>query len=49
MTGPLRVVATENPAGRFFSINIESSNFKSMDGDLVDSIVERELPLQWAK
>jgi hypothetical protein len=48
MTGLLRVVATENPAGRFLSINIASGNFKSMDGELVDSIVVRDLPLQWA-
>ncbi|KAK3936556.1 hypothetical protein QBC46DRAFT_461428 [Diplogelasinospora grovesii] len=46
MTGLLRVVATENPAGRFLSINVEGDNFDRGSDDLVRSIVNNEFSLQ---
>ncbi|KAL8788410.1 MAG: hypothetical protein Q9195_007289 [Heterodermia aff. obscurata] len=46
MTGLLRVIATENPAGRFLSINIEGDNFERRTDDLVRSIVSNEFILQ---
>lgn len=47
MTGLLRVVATENPAGRFLSINIEGCiDFANGDDNLVRSIVDKEFALQ---
>lgn len=46
MTGLLRVVATENPAGRFLSINIGSDNFERGNNDLVRGVVSKEFVLQ---
>ncbi|KAI9705765.1 MAG: Type I Iterative PKS [Bogoriella megaspora] len=46
MAGLLRVIATENPAGRFLSINIEGDNFELGKDDLVCSIVDKELAIQ---
>lgn len=47
MLGLLRVIATENPAGRFFSINIEGrGSFDQGGNDLARSIVEKEVALQ---
>ena len=46
MTGLLRVIATENPAGRFLSINFEGEAFERGHDDLVRGIVEKEFALQ---
>ncbi|TGJ78773.1 hypothetical protein E0Z10_g9991 [Xylaria hypoxylon] len=46
MTGLLRVIATENPAGHFLSINIEAGGFELADGVLVRGIVDKEISLQ---
>ena len=46
MTGLLRVIATENPSGRFLSINIESENYEQGSDDLVCEIVSKEFLLQ---
>ena len=46
MTGLLRVIATENPAGRFLSINTEGDNFERGSDDLVRGIVNKEFALQ---
>ncbi|KAH7256097.1 hypothetical protein BKA59DRAFT_389484 [Fusarium tricinctum] len=46
MIGLLRVIATENPAGRFLSIDIDSQNFDTRDEALVRSIVDVEESLQ---
>jgi len=46
MTGLLRVIATENPAGRFLSIDIEGETFERGHDDLVRGIVEKEFALQ---
>ena len=46
MTGLLRVIATENPAGRFLSINIEGDSFEDLGDDLVRHIVSNEFALQ---
>ncbi|KAL9074012.1 MAG: hypothetical protein Q9157_004553 [Trypethelium eluteriae] len=46
MTGLLRVIATENPAGHFLSINVEGDNFEQGNDDLVCSIVNKEFDLQ---
>ncbi|KAI4282897.1 MAG: hypothetical protein L6R38_002591 [Xanthoria sp. 2 TBL-2021] len=46
MTGLLRVIATENPSGRFLSINIESENYEHGNNDLVRSVVSKEFLLQ---
>lgn len=46
MTGLLRVIATENPASYFLSINTEGDNFEGVGVDLVRGIVNKELGLQ---
>lgn len=46
MTGLLRVIATENPDGRFLAINIEGDDFKPGSEDLVSSIVSKEFVIQ---
>ncbi|KAL9088213.1 MAG: hypothetical protein Q9165_006340 [Trypethelium subeluteriae] len=46
MTGLLRVIATENPAGRFLSINIDGDNFEHGNDELVCNIVNKEFTLQ---
>ncbi len=46
MTGLLRVIATENPSGRFLSINIESEDYEHGDDDLVRGVVSKEFSLQ---
>lgn len=46
MTGLLRVIATENPTGRFLSINMENEDFSHCDDNLVRNIVDKELSLQ---
>lgn len=47
MSGLLRVIATENPAGRFLSINIEGQEgFQQTGNDLAEAIVEKEVALQ---
>ena len=46
MTGLLRVIATENPAGRFLSINLEGDDFARGHDNLVRSIVSKEFALQ---
>lgn len=46
MTGLLRVIATENPAGRFLSINVVSDNFERANDDLVRGVVNHEFVLQ---
>ncbi|KAI1821332.1 hypothetical protein F4861DRAFT_542029 [Xylaria intraflava] len=46
MSGLLRVIATENPAGRFLSINAENAGFNHIDGSLARAIVDREASLQ---
>ncbi|KAK3178717.1 Type I Iterative PKS [Lepraria neglecta] len=46
MTGLLRVITTENPAGRFLSINTEGDNFERGNDDLVRGIVNNEFALQ---
>jgi NADPH:quinone reductase-like Zn-dependent oxidoreductase/NAD(P)-dependent dehydrogenase (short-subunit alcohol dehydrogenase family)/SAM-dependent methyltransferase/acyl carrier protein len=46
MIGLLRVIATENPAGRFLSIDLDSQNFDTRDEALVRSIVDVEASLQ---
>ena len=46
MAGLLRVIATENPAGRFLSINIEGATFERSSDDLVRDIVSNEFVLQ---
>lgn len=45
-TGLLRAIATENPAGRFLSIDIEGDNFKGGNNSLVRNIVDKEFALQ---
>lgn len=49
MAGLLRVIAADNPTGRFLSIDIEckDGNFQEVDVDLIHSIVEREIALQF--
>ncbi|KAK3293714.1 uncharacterized protein B0H64DRAFT_434836 [Chaetomium fimeti] len=49
MAGLLRVLATENPAGRFVSINVEGHGFESADDDLTRAIVDSEASLQQAQ
>ncbi|KAL8922865.1 MAG: hypothetical protein Q9172_003405 [Xanthocarpia lactea] len=46
MTGLLRVIATENPAGRFLSINTEGDGFERGNDDLVRGAVNNEFVLQ---
>ncbi|KAL8731366.1 MAG: hypothetical protein Q9166_003458 [cf. Caloplaca sp. 2 TL-2023] len=46
MNGLLRVIATENPAGRFLSINTEGDNFERGNDDLVRGVVGNEFNLQ---
>lgn len=46
MAGLLRVLATENPAGRFLSINIEGNGFETTDDGLAHGIVNSEFSLQ---
>ena len=46
MTGLLRVIATENPTGRFLSINTDGDNFERGNDDLVSSVVKKEFALQ---
>ncbi|KAL8840965.1 MAG: hypothetical protein Q9176_003537 [Flavoplaca citrina] len=46
MTGLLRVIATENPSGRFLSINVDSENYEQANDTLVHEIVGKELLLQ---
>lgn len=46
MAGFLRVIATENPSGRFVSINTESEDFQIASDDLVRNIVDIESSLQ---
>ena len=46
MTGLLRVIATENPTGRFLSINLEGETFEHGHDDLVRGVVEKEFALQ---
>ena len=46
MTGLLRVIATENPAGRFLSINIDGDNFENRIDELVRDVVSNEFLLQ---
>lgn len=47
MSGLLRVIATENPAGRFLSVNIEEQEgFQQAGSDLAKAIVEKEVALQ---
>ena len=46
MTGLLRVIATEDPAGRFISINIEADSLGLGNADLICSIVNYEIAAQ---
>lgn len=50
LAGLLRAIATENPAGRFLSIDINASNFEVKDEtqleDLVRSIVDQETSIR---
>nr|ALP31883.1 polyketide synthase 17 [Diaporthe helianthi] len=48
VTGLLRTIHTENPAGRFLSIDIDSEDFdlQTDDSALVRQIVDREIGLQ---
>ncbi|KAI0013981.1 hypothetical protein F4779DRAFT_625071 [Xylariaceae sp. FL0662B] len=46
MIGLLRATATENPAGHFLSVDIDTENFVSGSDDLVRSIVDHEFTLQ---
>ena len=41
-TGLLRTIGTENPAGRFLSVDIDAENFDIEDDDLVRNIVDHE-------
>ena len=44
--GLLRTIGTENPAGRFLSIDIDTENFDTENDDLVRDIVDHEIALQ---
>ncbi|RYP57289.1 hypothetical protein DL769_009575 [Monosporascus sp. CRB-8-3] len=46
MVGLLRTIGTENPAGRFLSVDIDAENFEIEDDGLVHNIVGYELALQ---
>jgi len=46
MVGLLRAIATENPAGRFLSVDIDAENFELEDNDLVRSIADFEFALR---
>ncbi|KAK4654427.1 Type I Iterative PKS [Podospora pseudocomata] len=46
MIGLLRTIATENPAGRFLSIDIDAETFGEQDDTLIRNIVKSELALQ---
>ncbi|KAL9109918.1 MAG: hypothetical protein Q9227_005441 [Pyrenula ochraceoflavens] len=46
IAGLLRTIGTENPAGRFLSIDIDSENFNTQNDDLIRCITEQELKLQ---
>ena len=46
MTGLLRVIATENLAGRFLSIILEGDDFARGNDNLVRSVVDNEFALQ---
>ncbi|KAI5923214.1 hypothetical protein F4810DRAFT_720380 [Camillea tinctor] len=46
MVGLLRAIATENPAGRFLSIDVDARNYQTDDSDLIQSIVDHEFALR---
>ena len=46
VTGLLRTIGTENPAGRFLSIDIDAEDFDVEDNDLIRCIADQELVLQ---
>ncbi|KAK4173766.1 putative polyketide synthase [Triangularia setosa] len=46
MVGLLRTIGTENPAGRFLSIDIDTGDFEKQDDGLIRNIVRSELALQ---
>ncbi|MCJ1431695.1 hypothetical protein MMC27_001050 [Xylographa pallens] len=46
VAGLLRTIGTENPAGRFLSIDIDAENFDVEDNNLVRCISDQELALQ---
>ncbi|KAI1635391.1 polyketide synthase dehydratase-domain-containing protein [Biscogniauxia mediterranea] len=46
MIGLLRAIATENPAGRFLSIDVDTSDHEATESDLVQSIVDHEFALR---
>ncbi|KAK7734288.1 Type I Iterative PKS [Cytospora paraplurivora] len=46
ISGLLRTIATENPAGKFLSIDIDAEDFNIEDADLVRSVIDQEMALQ---
>ncbi|RYP28272.1 hypothetical protein DL767_007292 [Monosporascus sp. MG133] len=46
MIGLLRAIATENPAGRFLSVDIDAENFEIEDDNLIRSIVDLVFALE---
>ena len=46
VAGLLRTIGTENPAGRFLSIDIDAEDFNVESNDLVRCIADQELTLQ---
>ena len=46
VAGLLRTIGTENPAGRFLSIDIDAENFDIADNNLVRCVADQELALQ---
>lgn len=46
VTGLLRTIGTENPAGRFLSVDIDAENFDIEDDHLIRNIVDHEAGLQ---
>ena len=44
--GLLRTISTENPAGRFLSIDIDAENFNTKNDDLIRCIADHNIALQ---